>query len=121
MNATEKKHINDEIRMMEKLSGHHPVLLELYDIKIDDSVVHIFLEYCDGGDLRKAMKNKDIRDEADIKYILEQLLSCLAYIHSYKVAHCDIKPDNIAFLSKTSNKIQRLQLVFDFRLGYKIA
>jgi len=97
-----QKMITEEIRLMKDLSGKHPVLLEVYDVKtISEVECRIYLEICRGRDLYEGMFEKQlVKTEGQVREICEQLTSCLAYLHSKKILHLDVKPENVAFVNK---------------------
>jgi len=96
-----EKMISEEIRLMKQLSGKHPVLLEVYDVKtISDVEFRIYLEICHGKDLYEGMFERKVQTEGQVRQICEQMISCLAYLHSKKILHLDLKPENVAFVSE---------------------
>lgn len=84
-----------EIRVHSKLS--HPHIVKFYSM-IDDSVNwYILMEYVPGGNLARFHHNqKDYRTKPSIvmKYSC-QLADALSYIHSLKIVHRAVKPENI--------------------------
>jgi serine/threonine protein kinase len=68
--------------------------------------VSIVMDYCDGGDLRKYYREQpDPLDEARVLQLLQPMLSGLAYIHSKRVVHRDIKSENVLLSSGDVVKI----------------
>jgi len=66
--------------------------------------------------LDEAMEGGVFSMERDVAVIMKQVVDCLAYIHSHKIVHCDLKPANIAFVNKTDLKIKLL----DFGLANRL-
>ena len=83
--------IKDEIEILKSLD--HPDIvriIESYNTK--DSYV-LVTEYCEGGELYDQVRNQ--LTETQIAVIFKQLLSGLAYLHSYNIVHRDLKLENI--------------------------
>lgn len=78
-------------------SLHHPYIIKYYDLfhHIDRSF--LIMEYVDALSLDKLSPTLQ---PDDLWTIMEQLFEVLAYIHSQKIVHSDIKPDNILFDGK---------------------
>ena len=58
----------------------------------------IVMERCYGSNLRNELKRKSggTLDEAAVKTIMKQLLTCLNYLHgTAHVVHCDVRPPNL--------------------------
>ena len=58
----------------------------------------IVMERCYGSNLRNELKRKSggTLDEAVVKTIMKQLLTCLNYLHgTAHVVHCDVRPPNL--------------------------
>ena len=67
-------------------------ILDLTDIENDKYIVY---EYCNGGDLRRYLRYFKRFDERAVQYLLVQVLTGLNELHSKKIIHHDIKPENI--------------------------
>ena len=67
-------------------------ILDLTDIGEDKYIVY---EYCNGGDLRPYLRYFRRFDERAVQYLLTQVLTGLNELHSKKIIHHDIKPENI--------------------------
>ena len=73
----------------------HPNIVKLLTVDMIDQNIIMVMEYVKGTDLEKVLDDKE---HLDIKLALKyfrQLLSALAFAHSQKVIHRDIRPSNI--------------------------
>lgn len=69
----------------------HPSIVKLYQTFTDTNCQYLVMEYCPKGTIKEMKK---MNREKFIFYA-KQLVEVLKYCHSQKVAHRDIKPDNI--------------------------
>ena len=78
---------------------HHPNIIHYYDSFLEADHLHLVMTYCPGGDLfskvRRARERGRPFPEARVVTWLMQLVSALAYIHSKKIMHRDLKTQNI--------------------------
>lgn len=85
-----KKNLADhEIRAL--ISLIHPYVVKLYVTFDDEDYRYLVMEYCPNGTL----KEKGPISYDKFVFYAKQLLEVLDYCHSQKIAHRDIKPDNI--------------------------
>ena len=76
-------------------SLNHPYIIKLYEFFNEGDSQYLVMEYCPNGSLLQ----KGQLNYHEFKYYAKQTLEALAFCHSQKIAHRDIKPDNI-FLDK---------------------
>lgn len=66
------------------------------------------LEYCEGGDLRRALDSSENTccgfKESEVRSILKALRNSISYLHTLKITHRDLKPENIV-LKQEGNRI----------------
>lgn len=58
----------------------------------------LIMEFCEGGDLRRALsdsKNASGFVESEVRNILQALRNAVHYLHSMSITHRDIKPENV--------------------------
>ena len=62
----------------------------------DLSFAYIVMDICLGGDLRYRMKKSGGKiKEAQCMFYATQIAFAISYIHSQKMIHCDVKPENV--------------------------
>ena len=92
------KYLNNEIRIMQTLN--HPNIVKLEDIKKTKNHFYIIMEYCNGGELSKALKEYKIKygkpfSEELVQYLMRQIINAFKYIHNKRIVHGDFKLKNI--------------------------
>ena len=73
----------------------HDNIIHLYDLLFDSNNLYLVLDLCSEGDLNDCILERDKLPECIAAVIFKQICSALLYIHSYSVAHRDIKLENI--------------------------
>lgn len=104
----------EEVRTLQNAS--HRSVLQLRSSFVDhrNNVVYLVTEYCEQGSLNESLQNGLIPWSVRMEWF-EQLLQGLVYLHDrVRVAHRDLKPDNI--LVTKSNDIK----IADFGLAKKL-
>ncbi len=88
------KLFSQEARALSKLK--HPNIVGVHQVFEDNDTVYMALDFVEGQDLLDIIEQGPNRfSPDDIKRILMQLLSAVAFIHDNDVLHRDISPDNI--------------------------
>jgi serine/threonine protein kinase len=72
-----------------------PYVIMLYDYERTPDSVYIFLEYCPHGALDTIIDKSGPLSGAKLYGMCKAILTGLAYIHSNRCAHSDLKPANI--------------------------
>ena len=67
-------------------------ILDLTDISNDKYIVY---EFCNGGDLRRYLRYFKRFEEKYVQYFMKQVLNGLSELHSKRIIHHDIKPENV--------------------------
>lgn len=75
---------------------NHPFITHFYESIEDEKNYYVFIEYADNGDLETLLSNRGSLPENMCRFFFAELLSALDYLHNEcKVAHRDLKPQNI--------------------------
>ena len=89
-----------EINILRNLD--HPNIMKIFEFYEDNDNFYIISEYCDQGDLLGKMKKLNYMSEVVVKFLMMQILNAVAYLHSKKVLHGDIKMENILLYTSSS-------------------
>lgn len=72
----------------------HENLVRLHDFFSDDEFYYLVMDYCQGGELQEYLASYELEEEEAAK-VFRQIAQAIDFIHSYNVAHLDLKPANI--------------------------
>ena len=95
----------DEIIILKNLD--HPNIMKLYEFFEDQENYYMVSEYCDQGDLYGKMLKLYYMNEIVVKFLMEQILNAVAYLHSKGVFHGDIKLENIMLYTTTTRSAEQ--------------
>lgn len=98
-----------EINILRKLD--HPNIMKIFEFYEDDENFYLISEYCDQGDLLGKMNKLHFMSEVVVKFLMSQILNAVAYLHSKKVLHGDIKMENILLYSSSDKKKKRFTVL----------
>lgn len=88
-----EKRFKMEADILSKLNS--PYIISFFDYFIQDGIQMIVMEYVEGIPLDKKLRKERRLSKEDSLKFTKQLLEALHEVHSHKVYHRDIKPDNI--------------------------
>ena len=93
-----KKHQQESLHEVTILSSlNNPYIVKYYESFVENSTLHIIMEYCEKGDLSQILKKQPLNESKIWKFFI-QICIGLEYLHSRQILHRDIKTLNI-FLS----------------------
>ena len=95
--------VYDEIRVHESLNHAHVV--RFLGFREDNIVVTIHMEFCGGGDMAIELDLRQRLSDAECRFVMDQLMSAVVYLHSRGVAHRDLKLANILLDSRKNVKL----------------
>ena len=88
-------HPECEISILKRLSSAN--VISMYDCYVDHPYVYAFLEYCPNGTLMTYITDNGPPSGTLLLGLMKSLLTAVEFIHSQRVVHLDIKPNNILF------------------------
>ncbi|CAK5034432.1 unnamed protein product [Meloidogyne enterolobii] len=95
--------IRREIRIMSMLN--HPNLIQIYEVFENKDKIILVMEYASGGELYDYVSKNGSLSEQEARRIFRQITSAVLYCHKNKVAHRDLKLENILLDSNNNAKI----------------
>ncbi|NXB82083.1 STK36 kinase, partial [Donacobius atricapilla] len=88
----ELKNLQQEIEIVRDL--HHPNIIEMLDSFETAKEVVVVTDYAE-GELFQILEDDGSLPEEQVQTIAAQLISALYYLHSHRILHRDMKPQNI--------------------------
>ncbi|XP_009467951.1 PREDICTED: death-associated protein kinase 2 isoform X1 [Nipponia nippon] len=111
-----REEIEREVTILQQVL--HANIIKLHDIYENKTDVVLILELVSGGELFDFLAQKESLSEEEATRFIKQILDGVNYLHSRKIAHFDLKPENIMLLDKNI-PIPHIKLI-DFGLAHKI-
>jgi serine/threonine protein kinase len=87
--------VQNERKFLQKLN--FPLLANMQYAFETPEHLYIVMDYFSGGDLRYHLSDGVHYTEHETKFILANIILCLQYIHSQRIFHRDVKPENLVF------------------------
>ncbi|KAI8921586.1 kinase-like domain-containing protein [Entophlyctis helioformis] len=85
---------------------HHPSILQLYNYFEDNTNVYLVMELCKNGELFKYIQRRSRPlSEPETRGVMQQLVHGLAYLHSNRIMHRDLKLGNLLLTERYDVKI----------------
>ncbi|XP_054421281.1 death-associated protein kinase 2 isoform X2 [Pteronotus mesoamericanus] len=111
-----REEIEREVSILRQLL--HPNIITLHDVFENRTDVVLILELVSGGELFDFLAQKESLSEEEATSFIKQILDGVNYLHAKKIAHFDLKPENIMLLDKNI-PIPHIKLI-DFGLAHEI-
>lgn len=87
-------------------SLHHPNIVTVTSLRLDDGVARVVMEWMPGGSLGSVLRRAGHRlHEAAIRRFMRDALLGLAYLHERGICHLDIKPENMLLAADGTMKL----------------
>uniref|UniRef100_A0A8C7MT19 non-specific serine/threonine protein kinase n=1 Tax=Oncorhynchus kisutch TaxID=8019 RepID=A0A8C7MT19_ONCKI len=111
-----REEIEREVNILREIQ--HSNIITLHDIFENKTDVILILELVSGGELFDFLAEKESLTEEEATQFLKQILDGVYYLHSKRIAHFDLKPENIMLLDKNVSN-PRIKLI-DFGIAHQI-
>ncbi|XP_043933672.1 death-associated protein kinase 2 [Protopterus annectens] len=114
--GVKREEIEREVNILQHVL--HPNIITLHDVFENRTDVVLILELVSGGELFDFLAEKESLCEEEATRFIKQILDGVSYLHSKKIAHFDLKPENIMLLDKNV-AIPHIKII-DFGLAHHI-
>jgi calcium-dependent protein kinase len=104
----------NEINILKKVD--HPNIIKIYEFFKDSVNYYMVSELCEEGDLFYKLSKKAFFSEKLVCFIMKQIFSAVAYLHSKDILHGDLKLENILIDSSPYNSSNLEEDFFDIKL-----
>lgn len=94
----------DEVEIMKK--ANHPNIVKVYEFFEEEKVVNVILDFCGGGDMLEFIQDHGAYSSRKGANLFKQLINAVEYLHDLKIAHRDLKPDNILLTDKEGDHLK---------------
>uniref|UniRef100_A0A673CTH5 non-specific serine/threonine protein kinase n=1 Tax=Sphaeramia orbicularis TaxID=375764 RepID=A0A673CTH5_9TELE len=111
-----REEIEREVVILQQIQ--HNNIISLHDVYENRTDVVLILELVSGGELFDFLAQKESLSEEEATQFIKQILDGVQYLHSKRIAHFDLKPENIMLLDRNVH-LPRIKLI-DFGLAHKI-
>ncbi|XP_033030690.1 death-associated protein kinase 2-like isoform X2 [Lacerta agilis] len=112
----DREQVEREVSILQQLQ--HPNIMHLHDVFVGKGEMVLILELIHGGELFDFIAEKELLTETEAIQFLQQILLGLTYMHSRRIAHFDLKPENIMLFQK--DVPNPLIKIIDFGLAQKL-
>eukprot|EP00808_Paulinella_micropora_P025799 g45002.t1 len=79
----------------------HQNVVRCYEAYENDESLFLVMELCTGGELYDRIAEKKRFSEGEARQTFLQVVQGVKYLHDHKIAHCDLKPDNLLYQDDT--------------------
>jgi len=84
---------------------NHPNIVTVFDAGEQDGRYYIAMEYVDGTTLKEIVRRRGVISPTGVLHVMLQMCEALAYAHSQKVVHRDVKTANTMWTRDRKAKI----------------
>ncbi|KAJ4938515.1 hypothetical protein JOQ06_003130 [Pogonophryne albipinna] len=114
--GVKREEIEREVDILQQLQ--HNNIVSLHDVFENRTDVVLILGLVSGGELFDFLAQKESLSEEEATQFIKQILDGVQYLHSKRIVHFDLKPENIMLLDRNL-RLPRIKII-DFGLAHKI-
>ncbi|XP_076413206.1 putative sperm motility kinase W [Peromyscus maniculatus bairdii] len=85
--------INTEVEILQSVEQRN--IVNFFHVIDTSSTTYLIMEYVSGKDLENFLRERDFLKEDEARPIFQQVISGVHFLHQKRIAHCDIKLENI--------------------------
>jgi serine/threonine protein kinase, bacterial len=100
-----REKFQQEAAILEQLGAENSQIPKLYAYFVEQEEFYLVQEWIEGVTLSEKVVQSGKLTEAEVRGILVNLLPVLDYLHSLRIVHRDVKPDNIILRAKDSKPV----------------
>lgn len=115
MSRMDLDHLHCEVEIHAALA--HPNVVKLEDVFETKAGTILVMEQLEGGEVFDRLALRGRLAEIEAADVVEQTLQALAYLHAQKVAHRDIKIENLVYTEKGGRQVKVIDFGFAARVG----
>ena len=104
-----KAKVLDEINILTTLD--HPNIMKIYEFYEFENNIYIITEFCDNGNLLDKLIKLTYFNEIIVKFLMEQILNAVSYLHSRNILHGDLKLENVMLNTAVKSAKQRFTIL----------
>ncbi len=93
-----------EAARLHKLADGNANIVKVFDVFRANGTAYYVMEYLEGISLGAAIAGRPL-DEANMLAVMKPVVGAVAFLHSQRINHLDIKPDNIVLVDGGSRPV----------------
>lgn len=107
------QNVDAEIEALNLCKGH-PNIVNIEEVIKDDMFIYIVTEWLAGKELFTYAQEQQSLTESEVRGIFKEIIHAVSHMHSHKIAHRDLKLENIKFTTDNTSKSNIKILDFGF-------
>lgn len=112
-----KDFISEALRL-QKVGIKHNNIVKVNEVFEANGTAYYIMEYLDGESLRKHVAGKGRLSEDETRQLLAPVVDAVKYLHSNRMTHLDIKPDNIMLTHNHDGSVRTVLIDFGLSKHY---
>lgn len=108
----------NEARRLRKIGLDHDNIVKVDEVFEANGTAYYMMEYIEGKSLRDFVQARGRLSESDTVALMHPIIDAVAFLHSMKVNHLDIKPGNIMLAPTDDGSIRPVLIDFGLSRHY---